>query len=589
MDIKEDKLEMIPIDLLVYSGRNPRQEMRGIEEFAENIKQYGVIEPITVRPKEGKFEIVVGERRVRAATVAGLKNIPARFRVVDDRTADELRLIENIHRDDLTYPEKGDAVYSLLGNYPEKYPTLKSIAEALNVPYRTIKDNWCPHARRLSPFVREELRFKSLSEYVVGYLLKYDHQTQNKLAECLIQNDLRGEAGRKFLKLYEANPESDLGTLVDEVKGVKKVRIPLEKLSEESRKEIQQILVGRETYPKTEEVKQRIGLSKKETEEIKRKAKEKAQTPPLPILEEVTLGENPTLGHTEIARQLTSGVQEQLSEVLSKAPEKAERIADIVDEEMRGLEKRLAIFPEKSQKIQPKFKKFEALLERGVIPYSVWDFAYRDDYAGDKDFHGNCSPQIVEQCIWRLTEEGDLVVDPVAGSGTALDACRAFNRRCIGYDIKPPAERKDIIQNDSRNIPLDSNTVDMIFIHPPYWNLVYFTKAEEGLPDLSRADTPEQFLEMLRDIFKECQRVLKPDKFMCVLLGDLIREGSFIPLCRKAANMAEELGFMDYGYVVKLAHGEISRKKSGVIVAEPLYTDNLKISHDLVMFFRKPL
>jgi hypothetical protein len=51
--------------------------------------------------------------------------------------------------------------------------------------------------------------------------------------------------------------------------------------------------------------------------------------------------------------------------------------------------------------------------------------------------------------------------------------------------------------------------------------------------------------------------------------------------------MAEKLGFVDYGYAVKLAHGEVSRKKSGVIVAEPIYTDNLKISHDAVMFLRK--
>lgn len=276
-----------------------------------------------------------------------------------------------------------------------------------------------------------------------------------------------------------------------------------------------------------------------------------------------------------------------LAQALRQAPEKVERITDIMEEEMRGLQKRLEIFPEKSRKIQPKFDKFRTLLERGVIPYSVWDFPYRDDYAGDKDFHGNCSPQIVEQCIWRLTEEGDLVVDPMAGSGTAIDVCRAFNRRCIGYDIKPPVGREDVIQNDSRHIPLADGSVDMIFIHPPYWNLVYYTKAEEALPDLSRANTSGQFLKMLKDVFQECYRVLKPGKFMCVLLGDLIREGSFIPLCRKATDMAEGIGFIDYGYAVKLAHGEVSRKKSGVIVAEPLYTDNLKISHDFVMFLRR--
>ncbi|MBA7656232.1 hypothetical protein ES703_64148 [subsurface metagenome] len=74
---------------------------------------------------------------------------------------------------------------------------------------------------------------------------------------------------------------------------------------------------------------------------------------------------------------------------------------------------------------------------------------------------------------------------------------------------------------------------------------------------------------------------------MCVLIGDLVRDGQFVPLCRGVSNLAEELNFIDRGYAIKLAHGEVSRKKSGVIVAELSYTNNLKISHDLVLFLRK--
>jgi len=287
------------------------------------------------------------------------------------------------------------------------------------------------------------------------------------------------------------------------------------------------------------------------------------------------------VGIEDLKRQL-------MQKLLANVPEeKMERAKEIFEEEIKSLRKRIEIFPEKSAKIEPKFEYLKLMEERGVIPYTVWDFQYRDDYAGDKDFHGNCSPQVVEQCVWRLTNEGDLVLDPMAGSGTTLDVCKRYNRKCIGYDIKPPSSRTDIIRNDSRKIPLKDEFVDMIFIHPPYWNLAYFTKAEEKLPDLSRAKSAQEFLDMLKQVFQECYRTLKHGKFMCVLLGDVIREGRFIPLCRKTTNMAEEIGFLDYGYAVKLAHGEVSRKKSGVIVAEPVYTDNLKISHDLVMFFRR--
>jgi len=66
----------------------------------------------------------------------------------------------------------------------------------------------------------------------------------------------------------------------------------------------------------------------------------------------------------------------------------------------------------------------------------------------------------------RYTEEGDLVVDPMAGSGTILDVCKEENRRCIAYDIAPT--RPDIIQNDARHIPLFDSSVDMIFIDSPY-------------------------------------------------------------------------------------------------------------------------
>ena len=69
---------------------------------------------------------------------------------------------------------------------------------------------------------------------------------------------------------------------------------------------------------------------------------------------------------------------------------------------------------------------------------------------------------IIYNLIWRYTELDDLVVDPMCGSGTTIDVCREESRRVIGYDVSPV--RPDIIQNDARKIPLDSNSVDMIFI-----------------------------------------------------------------------------------------------------------------------------
>lgn len=593
-----EKFTPIPIELLVFSGRNPRTEMRGLEELAENIEQYGVLQPIIVRPKEDKYEIVVGERRVRASIMAGLKKVPTMIRTLTDRQTDELRLIENIHREDLTDAEKGDAVLALLDHYPDKYPTIKSISEKLTKPYKSVWE-WTFKSRKLSEFVKKSVVRTTLDESDARRLLKYSHSKQNKLAEKIMEHQLSKRQVVEFLKLYDQKPDSNLDKLANEVKGIEILEVPMHKLPERIRKEVIQVIEEERkerSIVHTKEEREKISKAHKEMAKRKREARKRlekrkrAETKQKPIVSEVPLLLEEREDSHEVpehVERLTQEVVDQIRETVTQAPEKIERISEIVNEELRGMRKRLEIFPEKSKKIEPKFQKFESLIERGVIPYTIWNFQYRDDYAGDKDFHGNCSPQIVEQCIWRLTEENDLVVDPMVGSGTTLDVCKRFNRRCIGYDIKPPENRPDVIQNDSRKIPLESNSVDMIFIHPPYWNLAYFTKAEENLPDLSRAKNVDEFIDMLAQVFKECYRILKPEKFMCVLLGDLIREGKFVPLCRKTANMAEKTKFVDYGYAVKLAHGEVSRKKSGVIIAEPVYTDNLKVSHDLVMFFKK--
>ncbi len=287
----------------------------------------------------------------------------------------------------------------------------------------------------------------------------------------------------------------------------------------------------------------------------------------------------------DVVNELVKGFDQQIRNILAQVPDRASRVADIVQEELTGLERRLNAYPKNTQKMDAKFEQLRIFEERGVIPYTIWDFQYRDDYAGDKGFHGNCSPQIVEQCVWRLTNEGDLVVDPMVGSGTTIDVCKEHNRRCLGYDLTPV--RDDIIQADAKELPLDDDSADMVFIHPPYWSMVRYSNGNRNPADLSRAATIEDFTGMLKAVLQECKRVLKPGKYLCVLLGDMVKKGAFVPICRKAANLLEEIGMVDSGYAVKLAHGDTSRRKSGVIVAELVATDNLKVSHDLAMFFRK--
>ena len=114
---------------------NPRLEFRkaGLDELADSIREVGVIEPIIVRPTKEGYEVVVGERRYRAAQQAGLDEVSAIIREYTDDEVIELNLIENIHREDLTDVEKGNCVKELMSRYSEKYATRESIAKKVGV------------------------------------------------------------------------------------------------------------------------------------------------------------------------------------------------------------------------------------------------------------------------------------------------------------------------------------------------------------------------------------------------------------------------------------------------------------------------
>jgi ParB family chromosome partitioning protein len=106
-------IRKIPIDKLTANILQPRKDVGDLTELSESIKEKGIIEPVLVRPKNGQFEIVAGERRYRAAKLAGLKEIPCIEYDVPDNEALELSIIENIQRKDLDIYEQAFSLKSL--------------------------------------------------------------------------------------------------------------------------------------------------------------------------------------------------------------------------------------------------------------------------------------------------------------------------------------------------------------------------------------------------------------------------------------------------------------------------------------------
>jgi ParB family chromosome partitioning protein len=104
---------MIPIDRIDPNPHQPRQVMGDLAELIASITEKGIIEPLVVRPRGERFQIVAGERRYQAAVQVGLRELPAVIRDVDETEMLELALIENLQRKDLTPFEESEALQGL--------------------------------------------------------------------------------------------------------------------------------------------------------------------------------------------------------------------------------------------------------------------------------------------------------------------------------------------------------------------------------------------------------------------------------------------------------------------------------------------
>ena len=112
----------VPIELVVRNPRNPRREFveEQLEDLAQSIKQHGVVQPIVVRPEpgnDGRYEIIAGERRWRASQRAGLTEVPVIIRIVDDREALEIAIVENVQRSDLNPVEEALGYQQLIDDH----------------------------------------------------------------------------------------------------------------------------------------------------------------------------------------------------------------------------------------------------------------------------------------------------------------------------------------------------------------------------------------------------------------------------------------------------------------------------------------
>lgn len=204
-DVSRETSE-IKLSLIEPNNGQPRKDFdeESLNELAASIKEHGVIQPIIVKKSGQTYQIIAGERRWRAARLAGLKEIPAIVRAYDDRETAEIALIENIQREDLNSIEEAKAFRSLIDDY---HLTQDELAKRVSKSRTAITNSL-----RLLQFDDDILELIESGELSAGHaraiLSISGKKAQYKAAREIINDGLSVRDAEKLAKRYNSGRSS---------------------------------------------------------------------------------------------------------------------------------------------------------------------------------------------------------------------------------------------------------------------------------------------------------------------------------------------------------------------------------------------
>lgn len=171
---------------------------------------------------------------------------------------------------------------------------------------------------------------------------------------------------------------------------------------------------------------------------------------------------------------------------------------------------------------------------------TLWEFPTQD-YGprphGTPGYEGATPAWVVWDLLTRYTREDDLIVDPMVGGGTTLDVAVELNRRARCFDINPI--REDIERADARQLPLDDEVADFVFIDPPYSTHITYSDEPDCIGKLDALT--DAYYEAMRRVVAEIDRVLKPKRYMALYVSDSYRKGQpFMPIGFELFGMLRE-------------------------------------------------
>ncbi len=208
-----DSLLHLPIEFLQRGQYQPRQEFKPetLQELADSIKAQGIIQPIIVRKlATEKFEIIAGERRWRAAQLAGLDQIPVVVKQLDEKSAMAIALIENIQREDLNPLEEAEALKKLLDAFAM---THQQLADTIGKS-RAAVTNFL-RLLELPPEVKSLICKGQLSMGHARALLTLNKTLQLQLAHKIVQQGLTVRAAELLANQEQLSKKTLLNKIID--------------------------------------------------------------------------------------------------------------------------------------------------------------------------------------------------------------------------------------------------------------------------------------------------------------------------------------------------------------------------------------
>ncbi|PMQ01271.1 MAG: DNA methylase [Dictyoglomus sp. NZ13-RE01] len=251
-------------------------------------------------------------------------------------------------------------------------------------------------------------------------------------------------------------------------------------------------------------------------------------------------------------------------------------------------------------------KSFSPPEEYELEKSTVWSFPERGSWATHVgDYRGNWSPYIPRNLILKYSQKGDWILDQMMGSGTTLVEAKLLGRNAIGVDINLSAVmlardrlnfsynplleeyKEPIIKTyfgDARNLDkIENDSIDLIATHPPYANIISYSKKNRLENDLSQLPLEEYLLEM-RKVAEEAFRVLKPGKICAILIGDTRKHKHYIPLAFRVMEVFLDVGFILKEDIIKVQWNMKTTREKWSFRNYDFYL----ISHEHIFVFRKP-